>query len=268
MKNFKSFLLIFFIIVFCQPCFAATFKEEKTISVSATIGEKKITIFGYTSPNSKVELTNTNIYDLTFSDQKGYFEFNKILIPKKTSDLCLTATDENSRQTTPICLPPPPPANYQTSTGPIILPPTITVDNENIKPNSTVISSGQSIPDSEIEIYFYKINNKGLSFPKPVNAYSLPVFNTTSDSNGNFNFNLPTAYASNYRLFVSVKYKDYLSPRSNTLIYNMPSLSNLFWQQNYFYILSLPVFVVTLTIFFYIIFRFKSTPNQSNHLKL
>lgn len=258
MKNLKSFLLVLLLIVFSQPCLAL--EQKKEILISATVGENKVTIFGYASPNSKIELANINIYDLIFSDQNGYFEFNKILIPKKTSDLCLTATDENSRQTTPVCFPPPPSASYQTNIGPIILPPTITIDNKNIKPDRTVTSSGQSIPRSEIEIHFYKVNDQGLSFPKPVNAYSLPVFTATSDSDGNFDFNLPTAYASNYRLFASVKYKDNLSPKSNTLTYFMPSLFSIFWQENYFYFLLLPLFVITLTIFFYLISRSKSNP--------
>lgn len=228
------------------------------VNISASIGENEVTINGYTSPQAKVELTSSRVYALTYSDQSGYFEFKKTLLPKNPKDLCLVATDDISRRSFPICIPPPPETNYHTNIGPIILPPTIAINADAIKPNATALASGQSIPNSPIEIYFYKVTDNAPSFVKPANAYSLPIFQTQSDSSGNFNFNLPTAYSSNYRLFASVKFEDDSSPKSNTITYALPSLWYFFWLQHSRLIVFSTVFLLTLIIFIFLLLQSKS----------
>jgi hypothetical protein len=59
--------VIFLLFLFLLSPFqiqAQTLTESPSVSVSASIGENEVTIFGYTSPNSKVELTGINIYSL------------------------------------------------------------------------------------------------------------------------------------------------------------------------------------------------------------
>lgn len=136
------------------------------------------------------------------------------------------------------------------------MPPTIALNAATIQPGSTVAASGQSLPNSQIEIYFYKVDDGALSFPKAALAYSLPILTTKSDHQGNFNLNLPTAYSSNYRLYVATKYQDNLSPKSNTLLYVMPSLIWLFWLENKILIIFLPIFILTLTFFIYLLVQY------------
>jgi hypothetical protein len=257
-------LLFFLFFLIPHPIFATNYQSTPSVSITASIGENRLTIYGYTSPNSRVELSNSQIFSVTYSDSNGYFLFDKILLPKiNLSDLCLTSFDNNSRQTTPTCFPPPPASNYQTDIGPILLPPTISLEEDNINPNSTVITSGQAIPNSQVSLSFYKVSDSAKAFlVKDAFAYSLPSITATTDSQGNFSLNLPTAYSSNYRLYASTKFDNNYSPKSNTLIYILPSLFYLFLQQYPFIKFLLPLFIFTLIIFFYLLHLQKPKPSK------
>lgn len=252
------FLLLF--LLFPSPVFAAEYNKPASVSITASIGENRVTIYGYTSKKSRVELSSAKVFAVTYSDQKGYFIFDKTLLPKNPSDLCLTSFDHNNRTTTPVCIPPPPPTNYHTDIGPILLPPTISLEKDKINPNSTVNTSGQAIPNSIVDIHFYKVNDSALSFPKETYAYSLPSVTAMTDSEGNFSLNLPTAYSSDYRLYASAKFNDNYSPKSNTLIYILPSLFYLFLQQHPILYFLIPLFIFTLIIFFLLLYL------QKHHL--
>jgi len=252
------FLLLIILFLF-SPFQSQALERSESVFVSASIGENEVTIFGYTSPNSKVELTGINIYSLDYSDDTGYFEFNKLVLPKNPPELCLQSKDDSNLSSSLVCVPPPPATNYHTDIGPIILPPTISLSTTKINPNSTVISSGQSIPKSTVTVYFYKVNDSAQSFPKTVKAYSLPQVETTTDENGNYTINLPTAYSSDYRLYTSVKYNDNFSPKSNTLLYSLPSLFWLFLQQHAYLMVLLPVFILSLLLLFFFLFFDSST---------
>lgn len=235
---------------------------SEPISVSASIGENQVTITGYSSPTSLIELSNSKIYLTVISDSTGYFIFDRATLPKDPGEFCLSAIDNSSRRSSPVCLPPPPPTNYQTNIGPILLSPTITINNDQITPYDTVVASGQSLPNSEITIHLYQVNNQAKVFPKPAAAFGLPEFSVKSDEFGNYNLSLPTVYSSHYRLYSSVNYQNNNSPKSNTLIYRLPSLFWLFWQQNSWLIITLIIFTITLTIFFYFIYIFYLTPKS------
>jgi len=249
------FYLILLLIVILPPrSLALELKQSESVKISASIGENEVTIFGYSSPDSKIELTGIDIYSLTYSKDDGYFEFNKIVLPKNPPELCFQNKDNHNRSSTLLCIPPPPATNYHTNIGPIILPPTISLEQDNINPNSTVITSGQSVPNSPLTIFFYKVNDFAKSFPKEALAYSLPPIKTNTDENGNYNLNLPTAYSSNYRLYSSVNFNNNFSPKSNTLIYFMPSLFKIFLKQHIYLIVLLPIFIGTLILFFVLLF--------------
>lgn len=250
------FLLLFLLIT--SPVSATEYISSSSVSISGSIGKNEVTITGYTSPKSRVELSSPRVFAVTYSNDTGYFVFDKTLLPQNPSDLCLISIDDNQRQNTPTCIPSPPQTNYHTDIGPILLPPTISLENDTINPNSTIITSGQSIPNSQISVHFYKVDDNAKSFlsflsPKPVQAYSLPNLSVVSDALGNFSLNIPTAYASDYRLYASTKFKDNYSPKSNTLVYILPSLFWLFIQQNIYLIYFLPIYLLTIAIFFYLI---------------
>ncbi|MFA4826653.1 MAG: hypothetical protein WC596_00110 [Candidatus Shapirobacteria bacterium] len=239
--------------------------SPKPVSITASIPESDATIYGYTSPSSQVELTSVNAYAKTISNNSGYFEFNRLILPRNVSDLCFSATDDNHRLSYPVCVPPPPSTNYHTNIGPLILPPTLTLDTPSAKPLSTVASSGQSLPNSTVKIHFYQASHAP-NFPKSVAAFSLPSLDVTTDSLGNFSFSLPTSYATNYRLFTTVNYQSQSSPNSNTLTLFLPSLLYLFWLQNRYLIISLAFFIPTLTFFFYLIYVYYLHPKTIRYL--
>ena len=251
------YLLLLFLF-FLLPHPVSAFESQLNTTVTATIGENRVTIYGYTSPQSRVELSNSTVFAVTYSDQEGYFLFDKTILPRTTSDLCLISFDNSSRQTTPTCFPSPPLTNYQTDIGPILLPPTISLEENDINPNSTVVTSGQAIPNSEVSLSFYKVNDSASSFAKSAYAYSLPSVTATTNGSGNFSLTLPTAYSSDYRLYASAKFDNNYSPKSNTLIYILPSLFYLFLQQYPFIKYLLPLFIFTLILFFYFLHFQKS----------
>ncbi|MDD4410227.1 MAG: hypothetical protein PHE32_00775 [Candidatus Shapirobacteria bacterium] len=261
------FFLLFLFFIFPTSSLAFDLQQSESVKIFASIGENEVTIFGHTSPNSKVELTGVNIYSLTFSQNDGYFEFNKIILPKNPSELCLQTKDNYDRNSTLVCIPPPPAANYHTDIGPIILPPTISLEQDKINPNSTIITSGQSIPNSPITIFFYKVNDAAKSFPKTALAYSLPPLKAVSDDNGDYSLNLPTAYSSNYRLYTSVEYDGNNSPKSNTLLYFLPSLFWLFLMQHTYLMVLLPIFIFTLILFFLLLFFNSNTYHRISRLR-
>lgn len=248
------FLLLFLFFFLPISASAVEYSAPASTVITASIEVNRVTIYGYTSPNSKTELSNSQVYSQTYSNDIGYFIFDKILLPKENlSDLCLTSTDNNSRLSTPVCFPPPPATNYHTDIGPILLPPTITLSESQIDPNSTVTTSGQAIPNSQVSISFYKVNDSGQSFVKSAFAYSLPSVTATTDELGNFSLNLPTAYSSDYRLYATTKFNDNYSPKSNTLIYILPSLFYLFLQQYPFIKYLIPLIIIALIITFYLL---------------
>jgi hypothetical protein len=224
-----------------------TADQSSSVSVSATIGQNEVTVNGYTSPNSRVELTGINIYSLGYSDSTGYFEFKNIVLPKNLSELCLQSQDGSSLSSSLHCIPSPPAVNYHTDIGPILLPPTISLEESQITPNATVISSGQSIPKSTVTVFFYKVDDSAKSFPKQVSAYSLPKIETTTDENGSYSITIPTAYSSDYRFYTSTKFIDNFSPKSNTLLYSMPKNTS-------YLIFLIPTFIFSLIIFFIVLF--------------
>jgi len=212
-------------------------------TVSAAIEETQLTIFGFTCPKCKVEVSNPKIYASTISDKKGYFKFNKIIIPKVYTDICLSSIDANNATNTPTCIASPPPGNYRTNIGPILLPPTISTSNNTPQPLSDLISTGYTIPNSPVKVYLYKDQNRGPLYPKVAEAYSLPILSTISNENGNYSFNLPTLYASNFRLFTATEYENSLSPKSNTITYLLPTYKNI-------YFVFIPFLLIILLLFF------------------
>ncbi|MBU3935290.1 hypothetical protein KJ909_01320 [Patescibacteria group bacterium] len=222
---------------------------SRAVSVSGFIAPRYFTLDGYTSPSATVHLDTDDLHLSTQANLFGYFQFPRQSISPLSNDLCLFSLDSHSRQSTPTCIPPPPPIRLYTHIGPVLLPPSLTLNSPVISPNSTTFASGQSLPNSPISIYLYQTNDKAKKFPSPVQAFSLPVFSLKSDDQGNFNFTLPTSYSSDYRLFATTVYQDNPSPKSNTLFYSLPS------SFNFLYLITI-FFIITLSIFLHLLYRY------------
>lgn len=207
---------------------------NKSVTINAQVPANTITIYGYTSPNSRVELSNTKIFSVVYSQADGYFIFNHLNIPRFSQDLCLISQDESNRLSNPQCISSPPLTNSYTEIGPILLSPTLSLDLKNKS------SSGQSIPNSQIKIYLYQ-EDSTLSLIKKVQAFSLPILETETDSSGNYSLNLPGTVASNYRIFATAQYFENNSPKSNTLLYHPNySISMMYY--------ILPIIIITIAV--------------------
>jgi len=240
------------------PVHAFEVDRSRSITVSGSIDDSRVFIYGFTSPFARVELSSSKVYDVTFAKENGYFEFDRIIIPRNPGELCLLAVDDDLRHTNPVCIPPPPNTNYLTNIGPIILPPTITIDSETIKANSTTAASGQSIPYSTISVYLYQVNARAPILSIPAQAFGLPVFSTKTDINGNYNLNIPTSLSSDYRLFSTVDFATLASPKSNTITYSLPQQFNI--------LIMIPLFLSTVLLFVYLLYLYLHPTVRSRYL--
>ncbi len=197
-----------------------SYSSKLSANIGISSNQKLLTIYGYTSPNSTVTLESFGLQDNITSDETGFFKFEENFIPRTSTPACIQSIDKFGRMTRPICIPSFP-TNYSAVIGPVILPPTTSLSKSNYFTGDEVILSGQSIPDREISLSFFKEDNSGghLSWlgPKPVLALALPKINTKTDIHGNYSFQLPSGTDTKYRFFTQVEFKDQYSPNSNLL---------------------------------------------------
>jgi hypothetical protein len=206
------------------------------VTISAQVPGNSLTIFGYTSPDSRVELSSSKVFAVTYSQSDGYYIFDNLTLPRQSQDLCLTSQDESNRLNNPVCIPEPPLTNNYTEIGPVLLSPTLSLDLQN------QYSSGQSIPNSIIRVYLYQ-QSSPVSIVKTVQAFSLPILETKSDSRGNYSLNLPNTTATNYRIFATTQYLDANSPKSNTLLYHPNYFISLLY-------LIIPLIIIIVSLYF------------------
>jgi len=272
--NYRSFAIFFLIILIIISSYlsskiydlrfnnsqvkGATTKISKDVGVWAFLGECRFNLYGYTSPKALVTIEGAGIYDQTYSDDQGYFQFASRFSPFSPREACLSAKDQFGRTSPPTCLPPFP-VKYDVSIGPVILPPTLSLDKQNYYLGDEIVLAGQTIPDSEVNLSMFTkanqettkalnskhqvpnkskiLNSKRFGFKvldlgfisdfgfrisdlalvKPVEAFSLPEFQTKSDNKGNFSISLPSTNFDSYRLFAQTYRDSFPSNKSNTL---------------------------------------------------
>lgn len=240
--SFKFLLIILsfaFLVLGSTPpkALAITNPISYEITVSATVGEPKLTLFGYSSPHSLVELRGTRVTEQVIADEEGYFFFDRAFLPPPAPDypeVCLTAIDTQSRISFPTCLPPLPVGPYEITVGPVLLPPTISLEKGNFLPGEQVAAQGATIPNTPVTIYLYSANwpsYKGVSFISPVLAYSLPKYQIQADKNGHFEFNLPANRPNRWRVFAASYFLESPTPKSNTLAFKILNWWEWLWQK-------------------------------------
>ncbi len=234
-KNIAPLLLILLILLtyisFIQKR-SSTYRIINTKGVSVTrgvgvstfIGEHHFRLFGYTSPRAIVTLEGLGIFDQTNADGKGYFSIENRFSPLSSREACLTARDQLGRISTPSCLPPFP-VNYETNIGPVLLPPTISVDKPQYYAGEEMRISGQAVPNTDVNISIFidqKISplrylSNALNPVKEVYAFTIPELKTNSDSLGNYSIKLPTVRADILSFFSRVEYQLQSSPQSTNI---------------------------------------------------
>ena len=221
-------------------------QESGPILNSISIGDFHFTLFGYTSPHAEVTFDGQGIYDKAYADENGYFSFDNRFSPFSPHEACLSSKDQFGRISSPVCLSAFP-VKYNVSIGPVLIPPTLSLNQEYYYTNDQITLSGQTIPDSEVDFsVFTKDGNgklgmetgqengkwkmvKSLSstnqlpnpllflssiFIKPVEAFSFPELTARSDSKGNYSLSLPSSNPETFRLFTQTKFNDSMSPTS------------------------------------------------------
>lgn len=202
---------------------AQTSITSPLIRVSASIGEFHFSLYGYSSPQALITFQGLGIFDQTYADKKGFFQFKNRFSPFSPREACLTAQDQFGRLTSPVCLPPFP-TNYNLSIGPVIIPPTISLDKGEYWVGDEVILSGQTIPNTQVNLSLFT-EKRGLGLAHllipSVYAFSLPQLKTRSDDKGNFSISLPSATARKFRFFTTTSFKNQSSPKSLVLHLNV-----------------------------------------------
>jgi len=199
--------------------YAKTLSLRPSVSVEAFIGEFMFTLFGYTSPNALVTIEGMGIYDQTYSDKTGYFEFHNRFSPQNPREACLTSQDQLGRITSPTCIPPFP-TKYNVRIGPVLLPPTVSLNAQNYYQGDEIKLSGQTIPNTELSFSTF-IDEKRSIFSylanriiPPVNAFTFPQLTSKSDEKGNFSLSLPSSHPEFFRVFAQSTYQNGQSPDS------------------------------------------------------
>jgi hypothetical protein len=232
------------------------------VTISADIGSPVLKLWGYGSPNSRIEVSGDKVSDFTYSASDGYFEFQKVYLPSPDNafypELCLIGIDVDGRSTPPTCIPPLPANGFSYDIGPVILPPTLSLEAGTVAPSTQVEASGITIPDSEVKIVMAEDNvlagsKSGQSLAhfdivKKAKAYFIPNYTVRSDRQGNFSFNMPSTSITNWRIFAITNYSQGArSPKSNTLIFNVISPGIITMGNIWKFILSLlilPVLII------------------------
>ena len=241
-KNLKlKICLVGFFAVFGflpKPIRAAENPSEVQITVWATIGEPKLTVFGWASPQALVELKGQRVSDLAVADQAGYFYFDRVFLPPPKPnypEICLSVVDRASRISSfPTCLPPLPPKLGEIRVGPVLLPPTLSLEQGKFLPGQQVKATGATFPKSKVKIFLASgASNLASHLPGVKEAYALFLlqYEIQSDQRGNFEFNLPASYPQNWKVYATAEFQGSPSPKSVSLSFRVLGWWAWFWQR-------------------------------------
>ncbi len=229
MNRLWIFLILFFFLLPFPVCAEKEPISADEVTISAYVGaglpEHKFKLFGYTSPQAKVIITNPGMSSETTADAKGYFEFKNLFITlTKEEDLCLTAQDEQKRTTAPLCIPPIP-NNQDTSIGPVIMPPTISLNSDTFFVGDKIIVTGQTIPNTDVKLSMFtdESKNKKTAFLliQPVEAVTLPISQLKTNAKGVYSYTVSSSDPLFYRTFSQASFENIFSPKSNTLAFDI-----------------------------------------------
>lgn len=202
------------------------------VTISASLGEPILKLWGYGPPNSRIELSGEAVADFAYSRTDGYYEFPKAYLPSPTDllypELCVTAIDPIGRASVPTCIPPLPTTRFSYDVGPVILPPTLSLDEGSVVPSSQSGAEGVTIPNSEVKIVLAEDSNSQktskYSIVGTAYAYYIPDYTVKSDEHGYFSFNMPAASPKTWNVFAITSYSQgATSPKSNTLKFEVVS---------------------------------------------
>jgi len=227
MKKVYQYLILLFVYLFIclfytLPALAVSYTPTDVVVSTLIGGETTFSLYGYTSPESMVTISSQGIYDETRSEIDGYFIFQKKPTSLFHQELCLSTQDKLGRISTPTCIPSIPDED-NVVIGPVILPPTVSLNNGSLFIGEEPILSGQTIPNTNVKLSLFTDEERSkntIAFKalvSPVEAFTIPKMTIMSDSQGNYSIALPSSQTKYYRMFVQSLYQESFSPKSNTI---------------------------------------------------
>ena len=189
--------------------------QSASVNNSVFIGGSRLNLFGYTSPQGIVTFEGLGIFEQTTANNDGYFVFDVRFSPLISREACLSSKDQLGRISSPVCLPPFPEGD-DVNVGPVIIPPTLSLDKKDYFMGDEVILSGQAIPNTEVTLFVFG-DDKNFQVIKQVEAFTFPELLTQTDKEGNYSVNLPSSNPKKFRLFAQVNYNKSISANSTKL---------------------------------------------------
>lgn len=268
----RRFISIFTALAIVASLCAQSSYAQLTVAHSDTVsayigtaGNYHLTLYGYTSPHAMVRLDGLAYYDITYARQDGYFEFKRTFSRYQSKEACLQSQDQFGRLSAPVCTPPFP-LDSDVNIGPIIMPPTLSLNSTAYIVGDQIVLSGQTLPDSPVNLSMFTKDGASL-FPSDiiapaVEAFSIPKLSMRSDAKGNFAITLPSSAVQIYRIFTQVQYTNALSPKSNTLQLSVLPFWIIFFQWIFYligllkpYLLQIGIFVQLAILTYWILHR-------------
>lgn len=202
-------------------------EAQQDINVSAFVGDHYFTLYGYSSPMAQVTFDGLGIYDQTTADNKGYFEFKNRFSPLSPREACLTAKDQLGRLTAPVCLPPFP-TSYDANIGPVIMPPTVSLNSSptggNYYVGDEIVLSGQTVPNTAVDFSVYMNNTRSTQITPIVKSPKIPVLSRACRQAGTSRSQPRCSYCAKYT--VSRIFNQLFSLLASPVeAYSFPSLS-------------------------------------------
>ena len=257
MRKIKIFLFTLYFLFFISPdVFAVdqfwkqiTQNEKKQIiepgqfgsQMSVIIGQGVLTIEGYTSPRANVQLTSSQDNlgkKVCQANQKGYFKFNRIILPKNPGELWLQSTDTEGLTSPPVAIAEPV-SDYQKIEN-LILPPSLAQSKAFFLKNTQSLAFGHAIPNSKIEVNFFQKRPQeqtiALKTVRKVLGDTIATpqtkkITTSTNNQGYFRIPLPNQNPKNFRYYIGNIFNGNYSPKSHTLSFQVFSFWQFLWQK-------------------------------------
>lgn len=247
MKNILSVLAIL-TLIFLSTFAHASAKQpqnvERSIDVSAKVGEFNLAVSGIVSPFASLSIiSGGNVYKSVSADSSGSFSFSDILVNRGFSDFCIDVIDWKRLGESYTCFSVPP-AKSNITISEVFLPPTLGVNHREVPEGSDVILSGYTMPNSEVKVH--------------VNSGEVLA---SADVAGRYSYKLERIKKGKYELYAGAHYqgKDSLEPaRKLTLTaislgeYWVKLIQNMInWLLGHAYLLVIPslMFLLLIVVF-------------------
>jgi len=164
---------------------------QSTVDLEARVGKYYFSASGIVSPFASVVMTTQGILmSSTVADADGRFYLPRALINDGFNNFCLEAVDVRRIGTSYTCFDTQLPTR-DFSKDEIFLPPTVRLSERQIKPNSSIVASGYTMPGSKVS----------------VNLREGYWFQATADENGYYKTEIKDLPTGKYQLYVTAVYE-------------------------------------------------------------